>query len=148
MDNVAFVAIGALVVFIIIAMFKKTLMPIVYHCIELVVYFLACHYIIWMGTSLCNWYANETNPSEGYDFKTPAGLISQNFADKTLYNPTSLFYFEVIIAVALMYLVVVVRPTSYSGKNKYKGDSDRGMDQRKGRGAPRYDRTKARAGRK
>ena len=145
MENLGFAAIVGILLILIIAVNQKKMMPFVYHSVECVVYFLAFHYLFWLGVSVANWYANETNPTEGFGFKTPGGLLSQNFADKALYTPVSLFYFEVAMAVLILYLVIVIRPTSYSGKNKYKGDSERGMEPRKGRGAPRYDRTRAKA---
>ena len=122
---------------------KKKMMPIVYHVFEFCVYLTICHYVLWLAVVAINYFADATNPGSLHGYKTPGSILYQNFADKALYSPVALFYTEMAIVLALMYVVIVVRPTSYSTKNRYKGDSDRGMESKRGRGAPRYDRARA-----
>lgn len=158
-ENIAIVAVLGVLLFPILYLLQQKAMAFLFHTIEYIVYVTLMHYMLYAMVQVAAWYKQSTamtvvEEGEQADapFNTPAGIISQNFFDSSLYNPAWLFYFEGIMCLALLYLVVVVRPTSYSGANSFKGDKDRGMKPqpggaRRAAGRGRYDRSRAQTGR-
>lgn len=143
-ENVS-LTIVAVILFVPLAVIYQTkVAPVIFHTIEYFLYLTLAHYMIYAMVQVVAWYKSQTpdiNDAGATPFNTPRGIISQNFLDKSLYNPTGLLYFELGVAFFLLYIVVVVRPTTYSTANKHKGNKDRGMPGERGGG--RYDRSKA-----
>lgn len=158
-ENLTIVAVIAVLLVPAIYFMQQKAAAFVFHTIEYFVYVLLMHYMLYAMVQVAAWYKQSTAMTvveEGAErampFNTPAGIISENFFNRALYNPTWLFYFEAIMCVALLYLVVVVRPTAYGGSNNFKGDKERGMKPqpggvRRAAGRGRYDRTRAQSGR-
>lgn len=151
-ENVAAVAVIGVLLLPVIYLLQKKATAFMFHTVEYIVYVTLAHYLLYAMVQVAAWYKESTAMSEedsnAIPFNTPAGILSENFFDKSLYNPTWLFYLEGIIALGLLYLVVVIRPTSYGGTNKFKGDSERGLKPqpggaRRAAGRGRYDRSKA-----
>ena len=121
----------ALVILIPLAIvFQKKAAPVIFHTIEYVLYVIIAHYFIHATVKVIAWYKSQTpdvNDITAAPYTSPRNPVTENFFDKELYNPTGLLYFEALVAVAILYIVIVVRPTSYSASNKYKGDKERGM---------------------
>jgi hypothetical protein len=83
-----------------------------------------------------SWFRSETkfknfDGSLQESFRPMYTPLYDHFWDKTQYSPEWLFYVELLIAAALLYVVIVIRPTRLSrGKNKYKGTVSKGQEKR------------------
>lgn len=143
--NLGFAATFVVLIIALIVVNKKRMLPILYHILEFLAYLTVCHYLLAGAVAAINYFADATNLGTVHGYTTPWRILEQNFADKALYSPIGLYYAEILLVVVLLYLVIIVRPTNYSGRNRFKGDSERGMKPQRGRGQPRYDRTRANA---
>lgn len=152
-ENVGPLAFLGVILVPLFIIYQKKAMPAVFHSIEYCVYVLLGHYVIWLMVSVADWYREQTimdaaEVGRSGTYTTPADLLTLNFIDRSLYSPTWLYYFELVMMFVLLYVVVVVRPTTYTASNSYKGDKDRGMltpEERKKRGGGRYDRGRAKS---
>ncbi|MFP6581600.1 MAG: hypothetical protein VCD00_03475 [Candidatus Hydrogenedentota bacterium] len=150
-ENVGPLAFLGVILVPLFIIYQKKAMPVVFHSVEYCVYVLLGHYVLWLMVSVADWYKEQTamdaaEAVRSATFTTPANLLTENFIERSLYSPTWLYYFELVMMFVLLYVVVVVRPTTYSASNSYKGDKDRGMltaEERKKRGGGRYDRGRA-----
>lgn len=152
-ENLAIVAVIAVLLLPAAYIMQQKAMAFLFHTTEFVVYTALMHYMLYAMVQVAAWYKQSTQmtgeDSNEIPYNTPSGIISQNFFDRSLYNPTGLFYFEIILTLIILYIVVVVRPTSYGGQNTYKGDKNRGMQPQPGgarRSQGRYDRNRASTG--
>lgn len=147
-ENQAILAVAIIILIPIGFIYQKQAAPILFHMIEYLLYLSVAHTIIYAGVQVVAWYKLQTpdiNGETSIPFNTPINPLAENFFDKTLYSPTGLIYFEALVALGLLYIVVIVRPTAYSASNKYKGNKERGMPSKSspsGRRS-RYDRNKA-----
>lgn len=151
-ENLGILAFAGVILIPLFIVYQKKAMPIIFHTAEYLVYLTAMHYVLYVMVVVAAWYQESTRMEAAGTgastiYSTPRNVISENFFDKALYTPTWLFYFELVMIFVLLYVVVVVRPTSYSGANSYQGDKNRGMAQPEGNrvagGKGRYDRSRA-----
>jgi hypothetical protein len=146
-ENVILFAILAVIFLPVAIIFQKSVAPLIFHTAEYILYVTLSHYILYAMVQTAAWYKDAAGGVIKTDdvYTTPMNPLTENFFDKSLYNPTGLFYFELLMVFGFLYLVVVVRPTSYSGSNTYKGDSERGMTaaEKRNQRAGRYNRNRA-----
>lgn len=148
-ENQAAMAVIVIVLIPLMIVYQKQSAPILFHTVEYILYFTVAHYLIYAAVQVIAWYKSQTpdiNDIGAAPFNTPNNIVMQSLFDKANYNPTGLMYFELVVALVLLYIVVVVRPTAYSTGNSYKGDKERGMsaaDSRAAKQRARYDRDKA-----
>jgi hypothetical protein len=147
-ENQAVLVVTVIVLIPIMFMYQSKSAPILFHSIEYCLYMSVAHTLIYAVVQIVAWYKSQTPDINGLSpipYNTPINPISQNFFDKTMYNPIGLLYFETLVALGLLYIVVIVRPTSYTSTNKYKGNKERGMSEKDGasRSKSRYNRSKA-----
>lgn len=147
-ENLSLTIAGAVILIPLMVIYQKKSAPFIFHSIEYILYLTLAHYMIYAVVQVIAWYKSQTpdtNDLSALPFNTPNNPLTQNFLDKSLYNPGGLLYFEVIVALFLVYVVVVLRPATYSVANTYKGDKERGMskDAKSPQGRSRYNRSKA-----
>ena len=147
-ENVAVAVVAAIILIPLAVIYQKKSAPIIFHSIEYMLYIVLAHYIIYAVVQVIAWYNSQAPDLENLgalSYDSPNNPLTQNFFDKSLYNPGGLLYFEMIVALTLLYIVVVVRPTSYSVTNTYKGGKERGTDTdgKSPRTKGRYNRSKA-----
>lgn len=110
---------AAIVVIPLLVVFRKYTLPVIYHGVEYLLYCAVAHILIGGLTRAFSWFRSETT-FKAFDDKTPvAGFttpLTNGFWQKDLYNPEWLFWFEIGVAVLLLYVVVVIRPVKFKHK--------------------------------
>lgn len=126
-------------VFPLLYLFRAQTVPIIYHTAEYIIYCTAFHYLVGGFFRVGWWYRSETA------FKRPDGSLmdglepyttplNMHFWEKELYSPQGAFYFELVAAFAILYLVVVVRPMRYK-RNVYRRRIEKPLENRSPRPA-------------
>lgn len=118
-DNLAAYAVGGVVALAIILVFRKYTIPFLYHTGEYLFYCTVIHVVLSGLIRAFSWFRSETtfkNYDGGLskDFEAYTTPVSLNFWQKELYNPEWLFWVEVVLAVVLLYVVIVIRPTKFN----------------------------------
>jgi hypothetical protein len=119
-NGIAYFA-GAVVLIPLSIVFRKYTLPVLYHTCEYVLYCAVAHTLIGGLTRAFSWFRSETAfksysgdvSSEFKPFTTP---LNQNFWQRELYSPQWMFWFEVGVALLLLYIVIVVRPVKLKQK--------------------------------
>ena len=115
-DHAAAYAVGGVIFLIVTVVFRKFMLPLLYHTAEYLAYCTVAHVLLGGFVRTFSWFREETEfknfkgetLSTFKPFTTPLDL---NFWQQSLYNPHWLFWFEAVIAAGLLYVVVVIRPT-------------------------------------
>ncbi len=113
--------VAAVVLIPLIVVFRKYTLPVLYHTVEYALYCAVAHVLIGGLTRAFSWFRGETS-FKNYNgdlspsfvpFTTPLNL---NFWQRELYSPQWLFWFEVGVAVMLLYVVIFIRPVKFKQK--------------------------------
>jgi hypothetical protein len=148
-QNGAIIAVVALVGIPLIYTFRKYTYPAIFHTAEYSIYFAVVHLIVAGLTRAGAYFALETK------FKNYNGTIKDTYVeyttpwvqfwDKTLYAPQGLFYFECVMALILLYVVIFIRPMRIKSNNAYKKKKDKAREQAAAvrTGGATYDRANA-----
>ena len=123
-DHAAVFAVGGVLFLILTIVFRKFMLPLLYHTGEYILYCTVAHTFLAGFVRAFSWFREETEfknfkgetVSTFKPYTTPMNL---NFWQHSLYNPTWLFWFEAVIAAGLLYIVIVIRPTRMR-HNTYK----------------------------
>lgn len=133
-DNLAVYAVAAAVLLPVAYVFRRQVVPFIYHTFEYLVYCTLTHILLGGFTRAASWFHEQTTFHNAIEAKrgptnwtTP---ISTNFWHKELYNPEWLFYMEIVLALGLLYVVVVIRPIRHR-RNVYKGSKNKKPVQKK-----------------
>lgn len=97
---------------------------------EIIVYSAVFHLIVAGLVRFFAWF-REASSFQNVD---TSGAVTQatlttpltQFWDRALYKPSFLFWVEVAGFVAILYVVIWIRPTQFASKNKYKGKEESG----------------------
>jgi len=129
------IAIVALVVIPLIYTFRKYTYPLLYHTAEYLVYCAIVHVVIGGLLRFFSYFHEETKfknfngtMKDGWvPYSNPVNL---QFWDKSLYTPEWFFYFECVLAVGLLYVVIFIRPTRFKSNNAYQQKKDKARAER------------------
>lgn len=121
-DPLVIGSLGAIVVLPIVLLTRKHSLPIIMYVVEYVAYCAIAHFLVGGVTRGFSWFKSQTTfealDDTGMDdrlgYTTP---FSMDFWNRELYNPQWIFWLEVGIAVALLYVVIFMRPLKFSGRN-------------------------------
>ena len=111
----------AVVLIPLIVVFRKHTLPVIYHAAEYLLYCAVAHVLLGGLVRAFSWFRGETT-FKNYDgsmsaqftpFTTPLNL---NFWQRELYSPQWLFWFEIGVAVLLLYVVLFIRPVKFKNK--------------------------------
>lgn len=143
----AMIAVGLAIILPLGYVFRKYTVPLVFYTLEYATYVAIFHVVLHGIVSMFSWFRGETefknfDGSLRDDFVAITTPLYDGFWIRELYSPEWLFYFELVIAAGLLYVVTVVRPTRFGKNNKYKGNKNAGY----AKGAM-YDRSKSAASR-
>jgi hypothetical protein len=135
--------VGAMVVIPLLVVFRKYTLPFLYHTVEYVAYVTIAHVFIGGLVRTFSWFRGETsfknyNGDLSADFKPFTTPMTGEVWNRSLYTPLWVFWFEVVVAVILLYVVVFVRPIkfhnkTYSNKKPAPGKLSSRMGSRQGR---------------
>lgn len=109
----------------ILYLFRKQTVPVIYHSIEFAIYCGVFHYLFGGLLRVGSWFRSETSfknmdGSLAKEFKPFTTPLNWHFWEKELYQPQAVFYVEAVVALLILYVVVVIRPTRYK-RNIYRG---------------------------
>ncbi len=145
-ENVAVMVVIGVIFAPVYYLYKKKVAPVLFHVFEFFIYMAIVHYVTFFIVKIIAWYKGQTaDPGYTTPFTAPWNPLTDSFLDLEVYHPDGILYFELIMSIVVVYIVVVVRPTTYSTQNTYKGDKERGMGDGTPKGRARYDRGKATA---
>lgn len=113
--------VGSVVLIPLLVVFRKYTLPVLYHTAEYAIYCAIAHVLIGGLTRVFSWFRAETS------FKNYSGDLSPDFVafttplnsgfwQRELYSPQWLFYFEIAVALLLLYVVIFVRPIKFKQK--------------------------------
>ncbi|MCH7959548.1 MAG: hypothetical protein IID08_05435 [Candidatus Hydrogenedentes bacterium] len=130
-ENAVAYGVTAAVLVPLIYAFRQHTFPIIFHTLEAAFYMCSFHLVLGGMVRFFQYFksASHMENALGEAAATPVMTtpINLNFWQRELYEPEWLFYFEVAAALALLFLVIKIRPVRYKGKNRYKGkDGGRG----------------------
>ncbi len=117
-QNVALYVIAVAFAAPLLYLFRKQILPVIYHSIEYIIYCGVFHYFVGGIMRVASWFRAETafkNADGSFEkeftpFTTP---LNWHFWEKELYNPQWFFYAEAVAAVLLLYVVIFIRPTRF-----------------------------------
>ncbi len=120
-SNAAIYAVAAAAALVITVVFRKWVIPFLYHTVEYAIYFAAAHSFLAGFVRAFSWFREETEfknfkgdvVGDWTPYTTPFSL---DFWQMSLYNPQWLFWLELAIAALLLYVVVIIRPTRLKAK--------------------------------
>lgn len=132
----------ALVSIPLIVVFRKYTLPFIYHTVEYALYCSVAHFFIGGLTRAFSWFRGQTTFKSFDDSEPVASFttpLTNGFWQKDLYTPEWLFWFEIGVAVLLLYVVVIVRPVKFKQK-PYKSRKPKPgqLSSRDGRPAKQY----------
>jgi len=123
LNDPLFVGVIAAAIFLpIILITRKYSLPAILYVVEYTAYCVVAHLTVGGLTRTFSWFKSQTTfealddtgMEDRLGYTTPFNL---DFWQKELYNPEWLFWLELGIAVALLYVVVMMRPLKFGGKN-------------------------------
>ena len=143
-ENAAAIIILAVILLPLGYIFRKYTVPFILHSIEFFIYVSIMHVSLTGIVRVFSWFRAQTQ------FKNMDGSLDESFTplftplynhvwDRSAYSPEWLFYVELVLVAMTLYVVAVLRPTRFGrGKNKFKGDPNKGYE----KGAT-YDRSRS-----
>jgi len=120
-SNAAMYAVGAVAALVITLVFRKWVLPFLYHTAEYIAYCTVAHFLLGGFVRAFSWFRGETEFKNFKGDLDPAWApyttpLDLNFWQMNLYNPQWLFWLEAIMAAGLLYVVIVIRPTRLKHK--------------------------------
>lgn len=113
-ENLAMYAVIGVVLLPVAYVFRKQVVPFLYHTAEFLVYCALTHALLGGFTRAASWFREQTTFQNAIEAKrgptnwtTP---LNFDLWQKELYNPQWLFYVEIALALGLLYVVVAIRP--------------------------------------
>lgn len=117
-----YIASGVIVLPLLYA-FRTYTGPVLFHSLETAIYLTVFHVGFHYLINVFSWFRDQTEMDALGNTGQKPPLVSplQEFWIRDAYNPSWLFWFEVVVVLAILYVVVVVRPVRMRKKNAYKG---------------------------
>jgi len=120
-EHAAIYAVGGVAALVITIVFRRWVLPVLYHCAEFLVYCTVVHVVFGGAVRMFSWFRAETEfknfkgeiDSSWTPYVTPLDL---HFWQMKAYSPQWLFWFELAMAAGLLYIVIVIRPTRLKHK--------------------------------
>ena len=105
-----------------VVFFRRYSIPAILYAVEFVIYCLLMHSILGGVTRLVSWFKTESAMKRAFDrlADTNPGWTTPfvHFYDRTLYNPTWLFYVEIVAVVGIVVLMWKYRPLRAQKKSQ------------------------------
>jgi hypothetical protein len=111
----------AVVIIPLAVVFRRYTLPFLYHTAEYAIYCAVAHTVIGGLTRAFSWFRAETafksySGQLSPDFVPMTTPLNMNFWQRSLYSPQWLFWFEIAVALLLVYVVIFIRPAKFKQK--------------------------------
>lgn len=124
-ENAVLLGIIAIAVIPLGYVYRQYTFPLLFHSCEGLIYASIWHAVLWSMVSLATWFKNASS-MEALDDVTRADWSIPLMApwDRAAYDPSWVFFLEVAGWVAILYIIIFIRPVGT--KNRYKREAKPG----------------------
>lgn len=123
-DNMIAYGVGTVCIVPVLYIFRRYTAPVIFHSIEYVIYVGVMHTVMAGVVRFFGYFKDQTAMERAFGQEVPDSGFTTPFMEfwkREMYSPTWLFYLEISLAAAILFIVLKYRPVNFKSKNRYRG---------------------------